>query len=81
MANVEDPTESALPDDEINVSPVYRAIDSLATVKIEVQLLRRRLQRGESPDDVDFDEVLQRIEPQLEVLSDILSSLRDTKPL
>lgn len=73
--------DSALPEaasDGLAPLPVHRAIDGLATVGIEVQMLRRRLNRQEEIVLHEFDDALGRIERQLEGLAVIVASLRDT---
>jgi hypothetical protein len=77
MANSDVLADATPPGDEIEPTPIHRAIDCLAAVGIEVQVLRRKLQRGEGASSSELDEVLQRIEPQLDGLSVILADLRD----
>ena len=77
MANTNVPAGAAPQNDDNEPTPVYRAIDSLAAVGIEVQVLRRKLERGETIGPEELDEVISRIEPQLESLASILASLRD----
>jgi transcription elongation GreA/GreB family factor len=81
MANTDVLADAARQSDDIEPTPVHRAIDSLAAVGIEVQLLRRKRQRGETIESAELDEAISRIEPQLDGLAVILASLRDQSPL
>lgn len=81
MANTDVLADAARQRDDIEPTPVHRAIDSLAAVGIEVQLLRRKRQRGETIESAELDEAISRIEPQLDGLAVILASLRDQSPL
>lgn len=56
---------------------VHRAIDGIATVGIEVQILRRKLERGETIESGELDESLARIEQQLDGLSLVVTEIRD----